>query len=231
MLIKTEKLNFLNYKNTNTYCNGHSIKSARKIGLCFQRSSLLLWEMCSIIQCFTRQVPSKEILQHLAKHDENQSSEISKDQLNNSVKGFLSLPEKYDGSNAHSISESQFSRFNHLKLDENISCFMFCWARVYTQRAYFWVYFVGTKRDSKKFHFKTKLFQPDSDKEIHLTGPVTLIDTNTFTAVEEGPRVFSMTFNQIKSYWNIKTISVSWQTSVFKNDSTTVQKLVVKQKP
>jgi len=105
------------------------------------------------------------------------------------------------------------------------------WARVYTQGVYFWVYFAGTKKDSKKFHFKTKLFQPDSDKEIHLTGPVTLIDTNTFTAVEEGPRVFSMTFNQIKSYWNIKTISVSWQTSVFKNDSTTVEKLVVKQKP
>jgi len=127
--------------------------------------------------------------------------------------GFINLPSNW----AEEIPYRSLDTINCLKLKNNTLIFM-CWANGFKERCVFWVYCLSLPKDTKNIGFKLRLFNEESKKEIHITGPVVSVDVSHYNLICH-PLSFKLSFKEIKEYWSQECIKLSWEAMVFEDKS------------
>jgi hypothetical protein len=178
------------------------------------------------VQCIfniVRKIPINNYLQHLEDPDEEHRRLEVKNQPGEMIRGSFDLSGQND---FFRMSVSVYFKVSHIQLHPNKHFLAVGWANGILQKSFFWVYYIGQPKEAKHYSFQMKLYQPDGKKEIKIDGAVILIDVRKHAA-KESPNAFSMTFKAIKSYWNINSIAVSWEVTVFEKEPINISKLVI----
>ena len=88
-------------------------------------------------------------------------------------------------------------------------------AAICDKQMHFWVYFLGLQDEANEYSFKMRLYNPGSKKDIHLTGP-TISTINNMMYMPESALQFGMPFDDVMTYWEQNTLSVSFEVKVVK---------------
>ena len=162
-------------------------------------------------------VPMKEYIKHLSVVNPNHSKwkaiiDDNLGKISNVNNGSIDLPGDYC---LGSLVPPQFKmEIVYLKLNDN-HFFMTVRPRVLKEQMLFWVFFLGLQDDAKEFSFKMRLYNPGSEKEIHVTGP-TISILNYTIYMPALTLQFAMSFDEVMSFWEINTLSVSFEVTVIK---------------
>jgi hypothetical protein len=117
---------------------------------------------------------------------------------------------------------------NYMKLNNKVFGFV-CWADSFKKRCMLWVYSLDLTYGANNVGFKLRLFNEDSKKEIHVTGPVVPVDMS-HVDLNHHPLSFKLTFKDIKEYWSQDSITFSWEVIVFEKNSSVLNELISVQK-
>ena len=159
----------------------------------------------------------KEYLNHLTIFNPNHYkwNTIIDDNLGkdwNSKSGSINLPGDFGKG---SMVPPQFRMEVLYLLSNEDHFFMIARAAISDKQMHFWVYFLGLQDEANEFSFKMRLYNPGSKNDIHLTGP-TISTINNRMYMSESALQFGMPFDDIISYWEINTLSVSLEVTVVK---------------
>jgi len=168
-----------------------------------------------IFFCCYKKVSLEKYLQHLEEFDETHWTLTNHLEEDYSIcRGFLQLPGKYGLETFPLIKARDWNPISYLKLNDNNHFFMELIAWKYDQICYFWVYYLSTPIEAKKFYFKLKLFNHDSQKTIDIQGPVCSINKKCFqVAFSSWP--YKLPFSEILEFWDQPTLSFFWEVQVY----------------
>ena len=84
---------------------------------------------------------------------------------------------------------------------------------------FFWVNYLETPIEEKKFSYKLKLFTDNSRKNILVNGPAFSVNEHHVTLTYTGSmfKPFKLTFEEIKEIWDQSKVSLLWEVQVFDN--------------
>ena len=171
---------------------------------------------CFFLDC-SLLVPMKEYLNHLSELNPNHSNWKAK--LDDNLGKICNV----NSGSIHFPGENRMEVL-YLKLHNN-HFFMLVHAAIFNDKFHFWVYFLGLQDKANEYSFKIRLYNPGSKKEIHLAGP-TISVIHKMIKMPKSSLQFGIPFDEVMSYWELNTLSVSYQVTVVKErvDHLTVTK-------
>jgi hypothetical protein len=128
------------------------------------------------------------------------------------AQGFFNIP---DLRLEQSFSGPSWNEVRYLKTDEESYFFFECWLTNSSKQCFLWVYFLGPPVAAKQFAFRLRLFNPESKREIHFSGPVISVATEMIFAMIR-PIAIMLTLDEICNFWSLDHPKFFWQLIVFK---------------
>ncbi len=130
--------------------------------------------------------------------------------------GSLTLPPNYVNPDVFGVPFCLYMRMNYLQLNNNSDkFFLVCYPSHYHYSFFFWVHYIGIRRNANNFSFKLRLFVEGHPGQINVSGPVVSVE-ETYHTVTRSPYAFEITARDVREFWNQSTLSLNWEVSVGK---------------
>ena len=174
---------------------------------------------CIFIKCQQR-VSMANMLEHLSVANTEPHYKIftpierNLGKIHHTNTGILNVPQSY-GESYFFHQPPGFNTITYLKLENKYNFFFECFAYDRHQKCYFWVYYLGIQSEADNFGFNLRLYNPNSKKEICVTGSIVSLNVK-YSRVIDTTFVYQIDFKKVKEFWNQNILNLSWEVSIFR---------------